>query len=349
MQRRKFLIGVGSTSIGASALLGSGAFSRVESQRQVQIQVARDPNAYLGLDECPDSPNSSYTNIDEKGHLEIDMTPSNPTAADGTGVNSDSRTWFHNVFQICNQGKDEVCIWIGDDDDWPWYTEDERRVDFYIGDDDTQSIIGEENAYVLAVGECVCIGIKTVTKGLGESEKLLDALTNEIVIYADVDCPENGEARGETAWAIERENDGTENRLNELTNVNRWGWYIPYSESDGTVDSPLLADLIAGAGLNDPDRGDDVADVEIYDDGDDLFIDIEMEADWSLDSSEVFVGRLRDDDSLQSLRAAPGRFPYKSTDADQDADSYHIRLGDIPRDGDGNFVIAIHADVSILT
>ena len=100
MKRRKFLVGASGVAIGGSALLGSGAFSRVESQRDITIQVAEDPNAYLGLDECDTLHGDNYVFIDEKGHLEIDIGE-NPNG--GQGVNSDSRTWFDNVFEITNQ------------------------------------------------------------------------------------------------------------------------------------------------------------------------------------------------------------------------------------------------------
>ena len=210
MQRRKFLIGVGSASVGGSALLGSGAFSRVESQRSVTIQVAEDPDAYLGMDKCSidgsDTPNSSYAHLDDKGHLEILMNPENPTIGDsslGEGINSDSRMYVDNVFQLCNQGKEDVCVYIEDDDNWPRAPEgydEERRVDFYLGDNQEASIVGEDNAIGLPLGECVCIGLKTNSKGLSEGDELLEELDNEIRVVADVngDCTFDPEEITET-------------------------------------------------------------------------------------------------------------------------------------------------------
>ena len=194
MKRRNFLVGAGGVSLGGSLLLGSGAFSRVESDRAVSIAVAEDPDAYLGLDKCPDSPNGSYAHLDDKGHLKIYMDEDNPTRDDtplGAGVNSNSRTWFHNVFQICNQGKEQACVWIDDDEYWPTVPEGypgagERRVEFYLGDNDGTTIIGEENAIPLDVGSCVCIGIKTRTHGLSDGDELLGAMDNQITINADV-------------------------------------------------------------------------------------------------------------------------------------------------------------------
>ena len=195
MKRRNFLVGVGTTAIGGSALLGSGAFSRVESQRRAKIQVAKDPDAYLGLDGCPDSPNSSYTDITERGHLAIEMSPENPTEAGGQGINSDSRSYFDDVFQICNNGKQPVCVWIGDAE-WPMYTDDEKRIEFYTGSSAgagdlselaDQSIVGEENALPLGVGECLCVGLAVVSKGLKKGDQILEDLDDEIVIHADAD------------------------------------------------------------------------------------------------------------------------------------------------------------------
>jgi hypothetical protein len=191
------LVGIGSASVGGSALLGSGAFSRVESQRNVRISVAEDPDAYLGLDKC-NTPNGSYAHPDGNGHLEILMNPDNPTIGDsplGEGINSNSQTWFDRVFQICNNGKEAVCLHIEDDESWPRVPETdsathagERRVEFYLEDDDETSLIGSDNAIALPVGECICVGVKTRSYGLEADDELLDALDNEIRIIADVDC-----------------------------------------------------------------------------------------------------------------------------------------------------------------
>lgn len=190
MDRRKFLVGLGTTAVGGAVVVGSGAFSRIEAQRSVTIQVADDPNAYLGLDDCPDSANSSFADLDDNGHLEVVMGES---GNGGSGVNSDSRSWFDDVFQICNQGKQDASIHVVEHDDWPYVSEDEeeRRVEFYVGDQRDRSIVGEDNPIRLDVGECVCIGIRTTTHGLDaeEVDSLLSDLGDTITIVADVDQP----------------------------------------------------------------------------------------------------------------------------------------------------------------
>ena len=196
MQRRNFLVGIGSASVGGSALLGSGAFSRVESQRSVSVNVAEDHEAYLGLDKC-NTPNGSYAHPDSDGHLEILLNPDNPTIGQsplGEGINSNSTSRFDRVFQLCNNGKQSVCLYIEDNELWPRVPEadsathaGDRRVEFYLENNDELSIVGEENAFTLDVGVCVCIGIRTRSYGLQNDDVLLDALDNEIRIIADVD------------------------------------------------------------------------------------------------------------------------------------------------------------------
>jgi hypothetical protein len=205
MKRRQFLIGAGSAAIGGSALLGSGAFTRVESQRSVTVQVAEDPNAYLGMDKCPESPNASYAWLDDNGHLELLMNPDNPTVGEsplGEGINSDSTTWFDSVFQLCNQGKDDVCVYIEDSEDWPTVGDaadgvdgvepDDRRVDFYVEGNENESIVGQDNAISLPLGECFCVGLLTRSYGLSDGDELLSVLDNEITIVADVDLACDG-------------------------------------------------------------------------------------------------------------------------------------------------------------
>lgn len=203
MHRRKFLIGLGGTAIGASALVGTGAFSRVESQRRVKVQIAHDSDAYLGiLRKDPDEyPNASFTGYDEKGHFYIEMSPENPTTIGeeilGEGVNSDSHTWFDDLFAIRNQGKQPVYVQIEYD---PVENGENRpAVRFYntgtgeyvdgIDADDFEGLDDESGEpFMLEVGEHKQLGMMTDTKSLSEGEQLIDG--DEVVI---------------TAWAPEEE------------------------------------------------------------------------------------------------------------------------------------------------
>ena len=220
MERRNFLIGMGSTAAGASALIGSGAFSRIESQRNVTIQVANDENAYLAMRPL-DTPNSqNYVAHDDDGHLYVQIDGEGNQqeegleGPDGQGVNSDSFTYFDGMFELCNHGKADATISyelpdpptersdIGDDWEAPDGEYDEQVVGFYYkadGDDaandsdvdEGDRIFVEEGQTVpLELGDCVEIGVRTVTKGV---DATIDAplIDGEIVITAD--APDAGQ------------------------------------------------------------------------------------------------------------------------------------------------------------
>ena len=216
MERRKFLIGTGALAAGGAAALGSGAFSRVDAQRQVTIQVANDRNAYLGF-KSMDTPNSrNYFSYDGEGHAEIDIgkIPEDEYEGQtGAGVNSDSFTYFDGLFLLCNQGKADAQVSYdlppapenreyGDDyaPPDPDYTleEDGPVVAFYYVERNdagevNRRIISQGEPLEVPLGECAEIGIRTLTKGVSarNDAPLIDG---EVVVTAT--SPEAGDPSG---------------------------------------------------------------------------------------------------------------------------------------------------------
>ncbi|RQG88828.1 DUF1102 domain-containing protein [Natrarchaeobius halalkaliphilus] len=191
MQRRKFLIGTGSTAIGASAIIGSGAFSRVEADRSLTVAAADDPDAYLGLVPL-DTPNSNaYVELDANGHLEIDIATNEN---DGEGVNSNSITWFDGMFEICNQGTADADVYI---EDIAGLGEDPGEVSFYTGtgagdgDAGLDFIVGETESINIAVGTCEEIGVR-VNSAEEQSDPVFDDDVTIIADSPDAGEPENG-------------------------------------------------------------------------------------------------------------------------------------------------------------
>ena len=115
MDRRKFIIGAGSLAAGGAAAIGSGAFSRTEATRAVDVAVENDDSAFLGfnLDDSTleNSEYASYENGSLQLHFDENANTSNDGAfGSGTGLNPDSTNYFDNIFQIRNQSQDDVKI-----------------------------------------------------------------------------------------------------------------------------------------------------------------------------------------------------------------------------------------------
>lgn len=106
MERRKFLIGAGSAAVGASALIGSGAFTSVQAERDFNVEVVGDEDALLGI--APyDGPNGQYAS-EENGLVEVDFTSNDE--AEETGLNDRARTNIENVLEITNNGTQDVLV-----------------------------------------------------------------------------------------------------------------------------------------------------------------------------------------------------------------------------------------------
>ncbi|WP_254861924.1 DUF1102 domain-containing protein [Halovivax gelatinilyticus] len=194
MQRRNFLVGIGGTAIGASALVGSGAFSRVESDRAVNIEVAPDDEAYLGLVPLDNANSNNYVELDDNGHLEIDIADQ-PI---GDGVNSNSRTEFEGMFDICNNGKDTATITV-DVTDLEFHpsasdginsagtpvadVQDEDGNSIVLDSDDDWEAPGFE-PLVLETGECETMRIVTETYGIDATEDE-PLISGRVTIVAD--------------------------------------------------------------------------------------------------------------------------------------------------------------------
>lgn len=108
MRRRSFVAGLGSFAAAGAAAIGTGAFTSVQADRTVSVEVADDSDAFLQLVPA-DGPNGEYATTDG-GTLAIDLSGSNPTDAGGSGVNARAITSAERVFAIENQGTQAVDV-----------------------------------------------------------------------------------------------------------------------------------------------------------------------------------------------------------------------------------------------
>jgi hypothetical protein len=91
---------------GGAVVTGTGAFTSVEANRDVSVEVADDASAFLRMAAAGEG-NDEYVTTDG-GELGIDITDSNPTDAGGEGVNANATTVIADLFEIQNQGTQEI-------------------------------------------------------------------------------------------------------------------------------------------------------------------------------------------------------------------------------------------------
>lgn len=107
MQRRKFVVGMGALASGSAAAVGTGAFTSVEADRSVDVEVAGDANAYLQLEQISGEPNSQQYVNTSNGEVEFDFDE-NSTNGGGDGFNPNAVTEIDNLLRVANQGTQDV-------------------------------------------------------------------------------------------------------------------------------------------------------------------------------------------------------------------------------------------------
>lgn len=109
MKRRHILSALGTLAAGGALTTATGAFSSVQADRDISVNVAGDASAFLGI--APASgPNGAYADM-SNGPLTLNFTGTNGNVG-GTGVNSDAITSFAEVFEIRNNGTQEIDVTI---------------------------------------------------------------------------------------------------------------------------------------------------------------------------------------------------------------------------------------------
>jgi hypothetical protein len=102
------LAALGSVAVGGATAVSTGAFTSVEANRDVSVQVADDSSAFLRMAAAGEG-NDEYVTTDG-GKLGINITSDNPTGAGGQGVNANATTVIADLFEIQNQGTQEIDV-----------------------------------------------------------------------------------------------------------------------------------------------------------------------------------------------------------------------------------------------
>lgn len=107
MNRRRFTIGLGTLAAGSAAAVGTGAFTSVEANRGVSVEVAGDGEAFLGI-----SSDSEYVS-DGDDVFFIDL--GGPTTTEGgEGFNKSARTEVPDIVTFDNQGTQPIAVGFED-------------------------------------------------------------------------------------------------------------------------------------------------------------------------------------------------------------------------------------------
>lgn len=121
MQRRKMLAALGSAAVGGATAVSTGAFTSVEANRDISVEVAGDSSALLAFQKATTgedgggsvTPNAGdYVTLPSNGQLALDFTGSDEGA---TGLNQNASTKFSNLFDIVNQGTQTVEVYVDPD------------------------------------------------------------------------------------------------------------------------------------------------------------------------------------------------------------------------------------------
>ena len=169
MQRRNFLIGAAGTAIGGSALVGSGAFTSVTAERDVEVAVADDANAFLRLEAVEDSPNADAFVEEGDGTIAIDITETEDDGGEtlGEGLNPNAETVIDDLFVIQNQGTQEIEVEIDEE-----FDPIEANVLEVEGSEsaDTDDLLSEPQT--LGVGDEATVGLVLDTEGFDQDDEL---------------------------------------------------------------------------------------------------------------------------------------------------------------------------------
>ena len=109
MERRKFIAGLGSLTAAGAAGIGTGAFTSVDADRNMAVDVVTDQSALLALS-GEFARNSEYLGNDgSEGELTVEITADNENFA-GEGLNSNAETTILEVFSVANNSPNTIVV-----------------------------------------------------------------------------------------------------------------------------------------------------------------------------------------------------------------------------------------------
>jgi hypothetical protein len=91
-------------------LAATGAFTTVEAERTADVDVAGDANALLAIQPTEQNDSSSFINQDDTDDSTFEIVLDGEEG--NNGVNANATTTAQNIFNITNNGEEDVDVWI---------------------------------------------------------------------------------------------------------------------------------------------------------------------------------------------------------------------------------------------
>ena len=191
MKRRKFILGVGTVAAGSAATVGSGAFTSVEAERNINVETAVDSDAFLELDTRGDPERSvDGDQVEFEFPSLAEQTNNDPNPQNPQGLGSDSVYRFASdvdggtLLRITNSGTQSVDVFARQDDSDP----DEPEVALFNVDADGPGLLTPESPHEgLGTGEELRVGFQIDTTDVD-----VDGYTVTLTIVADADHETDG-------------------------------------------------------------------------------------------------------------------------------------------------------------
>jgi len=167
MERRKFVVGLGSLAAGASVTMSTGALSATEANRHMTGTVADDGSAYVRMY----GTSQHGKHVDESGtEISLDFGD----VGDGDGLNANATSWFDHVFFVEINSPEGSPSSLSDYEFWIELnvTQNSGDIDFYRGQDRNNSIVGKSNrvGFWSGGGDRGSVGVMFDLQGTGLSD-----------------------------------------------------------------------------------------------------------------------------------------------------------------------------------
>jgi len=215
MERRKFVVGLGSLAAGGAAVTGTGAVSQFNSgDRDISAEVVGDASAYVALtkydngqgnpDEGKSDPSGSdgqtrhgnfVTFSGSPAKLSLDFSkqssarsgnPQSGNTLGGTGLNPGSTYYFDEVFQVLNLSNNSGNA-VGELE--AWISESIPGILFYKGSSNGSRTVldgsSQSNKLSMSPGQAEAVGVKIVADDLASNN-----VTDQFQVIAQ--NPNNG-------------------------------------------------------------------------------------------------------------------------------------------------------------